>query len=214
MPQLLEAPMRRYDAVMFDLLTALLDSWTLWNNVAGGAEAGLRWRRRYLELTYGCGAYRPYETLVAEAAAETGMAAGAAAALAARWTELQPWPEAPALLAGLRAGGLKLAVATNCSTPLGRRAADRVGVPFDAVLTSEEAGFYKPRAEVYQAVLIRLGLPAGRVLFVAGSASDVPGAAGVGMDVVWHNRAGLAPKDATPPLRMAASLTPLLKALT
>ena len=26
-----------YDAVLFDLLTALLDSWTLWNNVAGAA---------------------------------------------------------------------------------------------------------------------------------------------------------------------------------
>ncbi|MGO8892820.1 MAG: hypothetical protein ACLP8X_18045 [Streptosporangiaceae bacterium] len=26
---------RRYDAVLFDLLTALLDSWTLWAEVAG-----------------------------------------------------------------------------------------------------------------------------------------------------------------------------------
>ena len=26
-------------AVLFDLLTALLDSWTLWDRVAGGAEA-------------------------------------------------------------------------------------------------------------------------------------------------------------------------------
>ena len=205
--------MRRYDAVMFDLLTALLDSWTLWNAVAGGAEPGLRWRRRYLELTYGCGAYRPYETLVAEAAAETGMAPGAAAGLAARWGELRPWPEAPALLAALRGRGLKLAVATNCSIALGQRAAGLVGVPFDAVVTSEAAGFYKPRAEVYAATLAALALPADRVLFVAGSASDVPGAAGVGMDVVWHNRAGLPPKDATRPLQMAASLTPLLAAL-
>ena len=205
--------MRRYDAVMFDLLTALLDSWTLWNSVAGGEEPGLRWRRRYLELTYGCGAYRPYETLVAEAAAETDMAPGAAAALAARWGELQPWSEAPALLAGLRAQGLKLAVATNCSIPLGHQAAGRVGVPFDAVITSEAAGFYKPRAEVYAVALDQLALPAQRVLFVAGSASDVPGAAGMGMDVVWHKRAGLAPKDATRPLQMAASLTPLLQGM-
>jgi 2-haloalkanoic acid dehalogenase type II len=213
MEKLMEPPMRRYDAVMFDLLTALLDSWTLWNAVADGAEAGLRWRRCYLDLTYGCGAYRPYETLVAEAAEATAMVPGAAATLAARWAELQPWPEAPALLAGLRARGLKLAVATNCSLPLGRQAAGGVGVAFDAIITSEEAGFYKPRAEVYRAALLALGLPAERVLFVAGSASDVPGASAVGMDVVWHNRAGLAPKDATPPLRMAASLTPLLAPL-
>ena len=50
----------KYDAVVFDLLTALLDSWTLWNAVAGSEEAGMRWRRRYLEITYGCGSYRPY----------------------------------------------------------------------------------------------------------------------------------------------------------
>ena len=54
----------KYDAVVFDLLTALLDSWTLWNAVAGSEADGLRWRRRYLEITYGCGRYRPYETLV------------------------------------------------------------------------------------------------------------------------------------------------------
>jgi len=58
----------KYDAVVFDLLTALIDSWTLWNAVAGSADDGMKWRRRYLEITYGCGAYRPYETLVREAA--------------------------------------------------------------------------------------------------------------------------------------------------
>ena len=58
----------KYDAVLFDLLTGLLDSWTLWNGVAGSAEAGRRWRAAYLALTYGCGEYRPYEELVAEAA--------------------------------------------------------------------------------------------------------------------------------------------------
>jgi hypothetical protein len=60
--------MPRYDAVIFDLLTALLDSWSLWNTAAGSAEEGMRWRRKYLELTYAAGAYRPYQTIVAEAA--------------------------------------------------------------------------------------------------------------------------------------------------
>ena len=63
----------KYDAVVFDLLTALIDSWTLWNDVAGSAEDGMKWRRRYLEITYGCGAYRPYETLVREAARDVGL---------------------------------------------------------------------------------------------------------------------------------------------
>jgi hypothetical protein len=50
----------RYAAVLFDLLTALLDSWSLWDRVAGGPEAGRRWRMRYPQLTYGAGRYRPY----------------------------------------------------------------------------------------------------------------------------------------------------------
>src|SRR4051794_8525593 len=59
---------RRYDAVVFDLLTALIDSWTLWNAAAGSEADGLRWRRKYLELTYGQGAYRAYEDIVRAAA--------------------------------------------------------------------------------------------------------------------------------------------------
>jgi 2-haloacid dehalogenase len=53
-----------YDAVVFDLLTALIDSWTLWNRAAGSAEHGLRWRRAYLALTYAAGPYRPYADIV------------------------------------------------------------------------------------------------------------------------------------------------------
>jgi 2-haloacid dehalogenase len=180
----------KYDAVVFDLLTALIDSWSLWNDVAGSPEDGLKWRRRYLELTYGCGAYRPYESLVREAAADVGLSARLGDALAARWNELQPWPEAKAVLAASR---LPLAVATNCSIPLGQRAAARVGVSFKVVETAESVGFYKPRPEVYRAVLHSLGTAPARTLFVAGSASDVPGAKGVGMPVYWHNRIGLPP---------------------
>src|SRR5262249_51607284 len=62
-------------AVLFDLLTALIDSWSLWDAVAGSQEAGRAWRAEYLRLTYGCGAYVPYEHLV-RAAARTGGVAG------------------------------------------------------------------------------------------------------------------------------------------
>src|SRR5262245_59316260 len=116
----------KYDAVVFDLLTALIDSWTLWNSVAGSAEDGMRWRKRYLEVTYACGSYRPYETLVGEAAVGAGLPLACAQRLETRWNELQPWPEAPAILAAL-AERVPLAVATNCSERLGHAAAERVG---------------------------------------------------------------------------------------
>ena len=193
----------KYDAVVFDLLTAVLDSWSLWNNVAGSPETGLKWRRRYLEITYGCGAYRPYEALVREAAKDVGLPETLADALERRWDELTPWPEAAAMLAGMP---VPLAVATNCSIRLGRRAAACVGVPFKVVVTAEEAGFYKPRPEPYRAVLRALGTAPKRTLFVAGSASDVPGAKGVGMPVYWHNRIGLSPRDDTKPDHLESTL--------
>ncbi|KTE00213.1 HAD family hydrolase [Sphingopyxis sp. H115] len=198
------------DAILFDLLTALLDSWSVWNQAAGSAADGLRWRRAYLRLTYGCGAYRPYEDLVREASATAGVDPAAADRLAARWDSLCPWPEVPTVLSGLNQRGIPLGVVTNCSIALGRRAAGQVGVRFSVIVTSEETGFYKPRPESYRAALDRLGTDATRTLFVAGSPADIPGAAGVGMPVFWHNRAGLPfVADDARPLLIADTLDPL-----
>jgi 2-haloacid dehalogenase len=206
-------PMRRYDAVLFDLLTALLDSWSLWDAVAGSREAGRRWRAAYLELTYGCGAYRPYEALVREAALATGLDAARADVLAARWDSLTPWEDVPEVLAALRER-TRLGVVTNCSERLGRRAAATLRVPLDTVVTAERAGFYKPHRAPYCLALEELGLPAGRVLFVAGSGFDLVGTAAVGLTTLWHNRAGLAPPPGAPaPLaerRTLAELVPFL----
>ena len=206
--------MSQFKAVIFDLLTALLDSWSVWDGAAGGMEPGRRWRARYLDLTYGCGAYRPYELLVAEAARDAGLPVTAPATLLASWNSLQPWLEAPATLQKLKARGMRLGIATNCSMRLGRQAAARCGVPFDAVVTAEEAGFYKPRPESYRAVLAALNVEPAAALFVAGSSADVPGAAGVGMPVVWHNRVGLPARPGLTPLREARTLDAVLEGLT
>lgn len=200
---------RPYDAVVFDLLSGLLDSWTLWNDVAGSPEVGMRWRQTYLRHTYATREYRPYETLVAEAAAQAGLPGDLAANLIARWGEIRPWPEAPAVLRAL-GERLPLAVVTNCSEALGTRAAALVGVPFAAVITAERAGWYKPDPHPYRQALAALGVPAERALFLAGSPFDVPGAAGVGMPVVWHNRLGLPPAAGEhQPLATIATLDPL-----
>jgi 2-haloacid dehalogenase len=188
---------RRYDAILFDLLTALLDSWSLWNAVAGSENAGRSWRAAYLKLTYGTGAYRPYETLVREAAEIAGFPPTLADDLERRWDELTPWDDATATLKQLE-GRVKLGVVTNCSDRLGRRAAERVGVHFDIVVTSERAGFYKPDPRPYRLALDELGVDPARTLFVAGSAYDLFGTSAVGLDTYWHNRVGLAPPDGAP----------------
>ena len=201
---------RRYDVVAFDLLTALIDSWTLWNAVAGSEEAGLRWRRRYLELTYQAGVYVPYETLVERAAVESGMSARLAGELARRWDKLPPWPETRAVVTSL-ADRVPLGIVTNCSQRLGLIAAERAGGPFAAVVTAESVGYYKPRPETYRAVLKALNAEPARTLFVAGSTADVPGARAAGMTVYWHNRIGLKAIDNAVPDFTEGSLHRLLE---
>lgn len=196
----------KYRAVLFDLLTGLLDSWTLWNRVAGGEEPGRRWRAAYLELTYGCGAYRRYEVLVAEAAEKVGLPSSLSAALEAQWHTIAPWAGTEAL----KKLDAKLGVVTNCSEKLGRAAAARVGVPFDVIVTSERAGFYKPHPAPYELALSELALPPEDVLFVAGSGFDLIGTSRVGLDTYWHNRVGLKrPEGAPPPLRESTTLDDL-----
>ena len=204
--------MRRYDAVLFDLLTALLDSWTLWNDVAGGADRGRAWRAAYLRITYGTGAYRPYEALVAEAAEAVGLSRRLAGELDARYAELRPWNDAPEVLTALAAAGLRLGVVTNCSERLGRVAAERTGTWFDVLVTAERAGVYKPDPCAYRLALDELGVAPGRCLFVAGSAYDLVGAAGVGLPTYWHDRVGMTPPEGAPaPLAHHAALRPLLE---
>jgi 2-haloacid dehalogenase len=181
-------------AVLFDLLTALIDSWTLWNSVAGSEAAGRRWRAEYLRLTYGCSAYVPYETLVRDAARNTGLAESAADALEARWLDLPVWSDAQQALDALK-GRTKLAVVTNCSIRLGALAAARLQTPWDCVVTAEEAGAYKPDPRPYRLALERLGVAPQEAAFVAGSGYDLFGTSAVGLRTYWHNRVGLARPD-------------------
>ena len=195
--------------ILFDLLTALIDSWVVWNETAGSEHAGKVWRMAYLQRTYGCGAYRPYETLVAEAAVEVGLNADLARALDENWKNLQPWEDALPALRELKQE-YRLGVVTNCSVRLGRMAADLVGVPFDIVVTSDEAGFYKPDPRPYQLALDRAGLAPHEALFVAGSAYDLIGTAKVGIPTFWHNRIGLeAPAGAPQPIAEIKTLAEL-----
>ena len=182
----------RYRAIGFDLLTALLDTWSLWSSVAGDRALGMRWHTASQELLRGR-PYRPFDDIVRESAARVNIAPERADELLRRWGEFEPWPDVPQVLAKL--GGRTRFIVTNCSRELADRAASRAGA-FDLVMTAEEAGAYKPDPRPYQAALVRLGLAPAETLFVAGSAHDVGGASRVGMDVYWANRGNVpAPQD-------------------
>jgi len=196
----------KYRAVLFDLLTALLDSWSVWDAAAGRVDAGRRWRAAYLRITYRTGAYRPYESIVAEAAAEVGLPAGAADQLVALWPGIQPWPDVKAVLDEIRAR-LPIAVVTNCSERLGQLAVRATGVAFSSVVTAERAGYYKPDPRTYGLALKELGVEARDCLLVVGSPYDLFGSKALGMDAYWHNRVGLpAPPDMPEPLLESRTL--------
>ncbi|MDR2744108.1 MAG: HAD-IA family hydrolase, partial [Desulfovibrio sp.] len=153
------------------------------------------------------------ETLVEESALATGFDASLAKKLAENWKNLTTWPEVLTVLKELRKE-YKLGVVTNCSKELGHLAANLVGVPFDVVVTSEEAGFYKPDPRPYQMALDMAGFAAEEALFVAGSAYDLFGTAKVGIPTFWHNRIGLqAPEGAPKPIAEIKTLTELPQAV-
>ena len=184
----------KYDAVGFDLLTALLRTWPLWEQIAGSVAAGQRWHSASQSLLRGR-PYYPFEDNLREAASEAGLTREHAEELIRRFGEFEPWPDTPGVLAALPE--VHTFIVTNASESLGLRAAARAGT-FDLVMTAERAGAYKPDPRPYRAALDALGLAPERVLFVAGSAHDVGGASRLGMSVYWANRGSVAaPSDAT-----------------
>src|SRR5260370_1994321 len=180
----MDAP--RFRAIAFDLLTALVDSWSLWIDVAGDEDLGRRWRSTSLQIVTSTGAYQPYELIVRRATAQVGLPPDRAVALLARWSELRPWPEAPDILRRLQ--GRRLAIVTNCSQNLAEMASTATGGRFEVIMSAERAGGYKTDPRACLAAAKALGLEPDTLLFVAGSAHDVPGAGQAGMKVSWSNR--------------------------
>jgi 2-haloalkanoic acid dehalogenase type II len=197
--------MSRYDAVGFDLLTALLDTLPLWRSAAGDGDLGAKWHTANQRLLRGK-PYRAFDELVHESAQEVGLGRTHATTLLSRWGEAEPWPDTRRALIAL--AGMPHFIVTNCSKKLGERAAKQAG-EFSFVMTAEEAGAYKPDPRPYRAALDAAGLEPKRVLFVAGSAHDIGGAGRVGMDVYWANRLGAPPPDDAAPLVHAADLSKL-----
>jgi len=114
----------RYFAIGFDLLTALLDTWTLWSAVAGDRPTGMRWHAASQAQLRGK-PYFPFEQIVRESAAEVGLAPVKAEELLRRWGEFDPWPDVTAVLSRLE--NTTRFIVTNCSRELCVRAAKRAG---------------------------------------------------------------------------------------
>jgi 2-haloacid dehalogenase len=166
--------------VLFDLLSALMNSHAIWTTAAGDEGRGLAWRDAATRRITTSAGYAPYEELVVAATTEVGLPREAAAQLFELWPRMEPWPDT----AGLSALSVPYAFVTNCSRELAQVAADRSGLSPRFVLSAEEAGWYKPDPRIYHEACERLASPPESTLFVAGSAYDAEGARAAGLQAV------------------------------
>ena len=113
----------------------------------------------------------------------------------------------------------RLAVVSNFDyTPTALDILERAGVVelFGTIVVSDEIGWRKPRRDIFDAALGRLGVRADEALFVGDRADmDVLGAQQIGMDAAWINRDAepLPPGIAKPTyeIRDLAELATILK---
>ncbi|MGA9190242.1 MAG: haloacid dehalogenase type II [Anaerolineales bacterium] len=129
-------------------------------------------------------------------------------ALVQAWDELEPWPEATAVLKAVRQGGHRIAILSNGDQSMLEALAERLDISFDAIYSAEAAGAYKPNPAIYQLPCDDLGIAQSEILHVAGSPTDVMGAKSAGLPCAWSNRRGdhlldpsLAPDFTFPNLR-------------
>ncbi len=179
------------------------------------------WRERQLRYSWVrtiTGAYADFETVTADALDWALEAAGLAkdetvrTRLLALYHELDVFPEVPGMLRELRAAGCQTAILSNGSAAMLDDAVTSAGLSgaFDAVLSVDAVGAFKPAREVYDLVGARFGVEPAEVLFVSANGWDAGGAAAYGFESVWINRT-LDPVDRLPgrPARVLADLGPV-----
>lgn len=105
---------------------------------------------------------------------------------------LDPFPEVRAVLERLRAQGIKTAILSNGSREMLQAAVAGAGMErlFDAVLSVDEVGVYKPHPKVYQLAVDRLGIERQAISYHSSNAWDAWAASAFGMRVVWCTRYG------------------------
>ncbi|MDP2810605.1 MAG: haloacid dehalogenase type II [Rhodocyclaceae bacterium] len=196
-------------ACVFDAYGTLFDV----SSVARGAQDALGdrwqalsdlWRTKQLQYTWlrGLGGHHADFWQVTGDALDFAMSTlgirddGLRARLMDLYLRIAAYPEVPAMLAELKARGIKLAILSNGTPQMLAAAVANSGIAdyFDAVLSVEEVGVYKPHPDVYGLAPRRLDLPAEQICFLSSNSWDAFSAKAFGMRVLWCNRFGQAPE--------------------
>jgi 2-haloacid dehalogenase len=109
---------------------------------------------------------------------------------------LSAYPEVPETLRRLKAGGMKLAILSNGTPTMLASAVRNAGLDqvFDAVLSVEEVGVFKPHPSVYQLAIARFNVAPEKICFLSSNGWDAFSAKAFGFRVLWCNRFGQVPE--------------------
>ncbi|MBA3031493.1 MAG: haloacid dehalogenase type II [Gammaproteobacteria bacterium] len=123
------------------------------------------------------------------------------------YLSLSAYPEVLPTLQRLKAGGMKLAILSNGTPAMLAAAVSNAGLDglFDAVLSVEEVGVYKPHPSVYRLAPARLDVAVEHACFLSSNGWDAYSAKAIGYRVLWCNRFAQAPEriPATPDAEIA-----------
>ena len=103
------------------------------------------------------------------------------------WWRLRPWPDTIAGLTRLKRRYV-IAPLSNASFAGMVHLAKFAGLPWDCVITAENAHRYKPHADVYRTALTLLGLEAPEVMMVAAHNYDLAAAQALGLRTAFVPR--------------------------
>jgi 2-haloacid dehalogenase len=103
------------------------------------------------------------------------------------WWRLRPWPDTVSGLTRLRRRFV-ISPLSNASFAGMVHLARFAGLPWDCIITAQNARYYKPRAEPYQTAIELLGLAPGQIMMVAAHNYDLAAARTHGMRTAFIPR--------------------------
>ena len=108
--------------------------------------------------------------------------------LVAAIERLKPFPDVLDALDRLRGSGYRLAILSNGDRDMLEAARNHIGFEFDAVISVQEAGYFKPHWKTYDKAAEILGEDRCSIMMVANHAFDCIGAKAYGMRSAFIDR--------------------------
>ncbi len=196
-------PSLNIKAIVFDAYGTLLDISSIDQLLTDlfGQKSGLiarLWRQKQLEYTWLRTLMERYVNfqqitedalIYATRVADVGLAKSEQQTLMEAYNQLEIYSEVKQALEALGAH-YQLAVLSNANQAMLEKAIAHNGIHalFEAVISVEETGLYKPRPEVYALAQQKFCVERSQLLFISSNTWDVAGARSFGLKVAWANR--------------------------